>query len=58
MFSLSKDEAVDEMRRVVHVVDGWKEHFLECGVTVTDVDLYAEHIDRPFLADQRNEHRR
>jgi serine/threonine-protein kinase HipA len=57
MFSLSKDQAVAEMRHVVRVVDGWKEHFLGCGVTAGDIDLYAQHIDRPFLKDQRNENR-
>jgi serine/threonine-protein kinase HipA len=57
MFSLSKDEAVEEIRRVVRVVDGWKEHYAQCGVTSGDIDLYAEHIDRPFLKDQRDESR-
>jgi serine/threonine-protein kinase HipA len=57
MFSLSKDEAVEELRSVVRVVDGWKEHYAECGVTPGDIDLYAEHIDRPFLKDQRDENR-
>ena len=26
-----------------------------CGVTLGDIDLYAEQIDRPFLWDQRRE---
>jgi serine/threonine-protein kinase HipA len=55
MFSLTKDQAVEELRRVVRVVDTWKEHFAACGVTPGDIDLYAQHIDRPFLADQRSE---
>jgi serine/threonine-protein kinase HipA len=53
MFSLSQDEAAREIKRVVRVVNGWKKHFEECGVTSGDIDLYAEHIDRPFLKDQR-----
>jgi serine/threonine-protein kinase HipA len=57
MFSLSKDEAIAEMRGVVRVVDGWKEHFAGCGVTAGDIELYAEHIDRPFLREQRDENR-
>ena len=57
MFSLTKDEAVHEMRGVVRVVDGWKEHFAQCGVTVGDIDLYAQHIDRPFLKEQRDANR-
>jgi serine/threonine-protein kinase HipA len=45
------------MRAVVRVVDGWKDHFAQCGVTAADIDLYAGHIDRPFLRDQRDENR-
>jgi serine/threonine-protein kinase HipA len=55
MFSLTKDEAVREVRAVARVVDGWKEHFAQCGVTAGDIDLYAQHIDRPFLQEQRDE---
>ena len=57
MFSLTKDEAVKEMRGVVRVVDGWKDHFAQCGVTAGDIDLYAQHIDRPFLREQRDANR-
>jgi serine/threonine-protein kinase HipA len=45
------------MRSVVRVVDGWKDHFAQCGVTAGDIDLYAEHIDRPFLKEQRDANR-
>jgi serine/threonine-protein kinase HipA len=55
MFSLTKDEAVNEVRAVASVVDGWKEHFASNGVTAADIDLYAQHIDRPFLQEQRDE---
>jgi serine/threonine-protein kinase HipA len=58
MFSLTKDQAVNEVRAVAGVVDGWKEHFAQCGVTAGDIDLYAEHIDRPFLKEQRDAVRR
>jgi serine/threonine-protein kinase HipA len=57
MFSLTRDEAVNEVRAVVGVVDTWKNHFAQCGVTAGDIDLYAQHIDRPFLKDQRDENR-
>jgi serine/threonine-protein kinase HipA len=53
MFSLTKDGAAQEVQYVVRVVDGWKEHFSACGVTAADIELYAQHIDRPFLKDQR-----
>jgi serine/threonine-protein kinase HipA len=54
MFSLTRDQAVNEVRAVVTVVDGWRAHFAQCGVTAGDIDLYAEYIDRPFLKEQRD----
>jgi serine/threonine-protein kinase HipA len=57
MFSLTRTQAVDEVRAVAAVVDGWQEHFAQCGVTAGDIDLYAQHIDRPFLKEQRDEFR-
>jgi len=57
MFSLTRNEAVNEVRRVVEVVDGWKDHFAGCGVTASDIDLYAQYIDRPFLKEQRDANR-
>jgi serine/threonine-protein kinase HipA len=55
LFSLDRDEAVAEIRRVVLAVDRWKAHFASLGVTHGDIDIYAEHIDRAFLKDQRKE---
>jgi serine/threonine-protein kinase HipA len=55
LFSLQPNEALREARAVARVVDGWKEHFRQCGVTVGDVELLAEQIDRPFLLDQRKQ---
>jgi serine/threonine-protein kinase HipA len=55
MFSLTRSQAVNEVRAVAAVVDGWQEHFAQCGVTAGDIDLYAQHIDRPFLKEQRDE---
>lgn len=55
LFALKKNEAVRQVREVVAVVDGWRQHFAECGVTGGDIDLYAEQIDRPFLLEQRRE---
>lgn len=54
MFSLTKDQAVNAVKAVARIVDGWKEHFALCGVTTGDIDLYAEHLDRPFLKEQRD----
>ena len=55
MYGLTKNEAVKEAQAVARVIDGWKQHFAECGVTGGDIDLYAEQIDRSFLLDQRRE---
>jgi len=55
MFSLDKDDAVEEIRSVASVVGKWKAHFKSCGVTRGDIELYAEQIDRPFLRNQRSE---
>ncbi len=55
LFSLKRDEAVEQVARVARVVNQWKAHFAQCGVTAADIDAYAEQIDRPFLAQQRAE---
>lgn len=56
LFELGEKQAVAQVRRVACVVAGWRQHFAGCGVTRRDLDLLAEQIDRPFLADQRREH--
>ena len=55
LFALEPDAALREVRAVVRVVEGWKEHFRQCGVTASDVKLLAEQIDRPFLLEQRKD---
>ena len=55
MFGLNKNAAIQQVRAVVAVVNDWRNHFSECGVTRGDIELYAEQIDRPFLQDQRRE---
>ncbi len=54
-FSLKRDEAANEVHRVIDVIAAWKKHFASCGVSTSDIDQLAEQIDRPFLADQRKE---
>ncbi len=51
MFALDADQAVKEVRTVARVVDRWQQHFKRSGVTSSDIDVYAAHIDRPFLRD-------
>ena len=56
-FALEKREAVREVRRVVKVVDGWRDHFAAERVSRRDVEQLAEQLDRPFLETQRGEYR-
>jgi serine/threonine-protein kinase HipA len=56
LFELNEKQAAAQVRRVVRVVKAWREHFASLGVTRRDVELLAEQIDRPFLADQRRDH--
>jgi serine/threonine-protein kinase HipA len=53
LFALDRDAAINETNAVARVVEGWKDHFRATGVSATDIDLYAEQIDRPFLKEQR-----
>ena len=55
MFALDAGQAAKEVRTVARVVDRWQEHFKRIGVTRSDIDVHAAHIDRPFLKDQRKE---
>lgn len=52
-FGLTRAQARKEARRVARVVDGWQNHFRAHHVSASDIDALAEHIDRPFLVDQR-----
>ena len=52
-FGLKPDEVATQVRRVTKVVAGWKKHFAESGVSTADIDALAQHIDRPFLREQR-----
>jgi serine/threonine-protein kinase HipA len=54
LFSFDRRQAEREVRTVARVVAGWKEHFRKCGVAQGDIALYADQIDRPFLAEQRD----
>ncbi|HTV21547.1 MAG TPA: HipA domain-containing protein [Polyangiaceae bacterium] len=55
-FGLKRAAAQREIRTVAKVVAGWREHFASAGVTSSDIELLGEHIDRPFLREQREEY--
>ena len=52
-FGLRPAEAHEEVVRVAKVVDGWKRHFRQAGVSPHDVDRLAQFIDRDGLISQR-----
>ncbi|MBH1988725.1 MAG: HipA domain-containing protein [Myxococcaceae bacterium] len=52
-FGLTRSEAVSEVKRVVRVVNTWKEHFKNVGVSGRDIEQTAEQVERPFLIEQR-----
>ncbi len=54
-FGLKKDAAVETIRRVAGVVDGWQAFFQSLGVGKKDLDLLAQYIDGPNLEVQRAE---
>jgi serine/threonine-protein kinase HipA len=56
LFALDRKQAVAEIRGVARVLATWREHFKSQGVTRADIDFYAQHIDRAFLSEQRQEY--
>jgi serine/threonine-protein kinase HipA len=52
-FGLDRAAAQAELRSVAAVVAAWREHFASAGVSASDIEMLGEHIDRPFLSDQR-----
>jgi serine/threonine-protein kinase HipA len=53
-FGLTPVEAAAEVVRVVDVVNTWKLHFAEMGVSPRDIESLAQQIDGEFLLRQRN----
>jgi serine/threonine-protein kinase HipA len=52
-FGLTSAEAATEVVRVVEVVNAWKTHFAEVGVSPRDIDSLAQQIDGDYLLMQR-----
>ena len=50
---LASAEAATEVVRVIDVVNTWKEHFAQAGVTQRDIENLAERIDGDELLAQR-----
>lgn len=52
-FGLSHGEAASEVVRVIEVVNTWKAHFAEVGVSPRDIESLAQQIDGSYLLMQR-----
>lgn len=53
MFGLTDADAASEVEAVIEVVNTWKEHFKEAGVSDRDIEALAQTIDGPTLLTQR-----
>jgi serine/threonine-protein kinase HipA len=54
-FGLTSAQAHEQVRHVADTVSNWISHFAAAGVSTRDIDAFRQHIDRPFLRDQREE---
>ena len=52
-FGLTPAEAAAEVVRVVGVVNTWKLHFAQMGVSQRDIENLAQQIDGDYLLQQR-----
>lgn len=52
-FGIKRPRAIELIRQVVHVVDGWAAHFAQLGVAAADMELLRASIDRDALLRQR-----
>jgi len=52
-FGLTPSDAVNEIERVIDVVDGWQSHFRKTGVSERDIRTLADYIDSEPLLSQR-----
>jgi serine/threonine-protein kinase HipA len=53
LFGYTRAQAAVEVLRVIKVVDGWRKHFVACGVADADIESLAERIDGDQLLGQR-----
>jgi serine/threonine-protein kinase HipA len=52
-FGLTPGEAASEVLRVVAVVNTWKSHFAQLGVSPRDIESLGQQIDGDYLLRQR-----
>ena len=52
-FGLLPNEAAQEVARVIEVVDGWRTHLAQVGVSAADIEYLGQFIDSDELLAQR-----
>ena len=52
-FGLLPNEAAQEVARVIEVVDGWRTHLAQVGVSAADIEYLGQFIDGDELLAQR-----
>jgi serine/threonine-protein kinase HipA len=52
-FGLTPADAAADIMQVIVVVNTWREHFAQAGVSARDIETLAERIDGDNLKDQR-----
>lgn len=55
-FGIKRPRAIELVRQVARVVDGWEAHFARLGVCAADLALLRASIDRDALRLQRQAH--
>lgn len=53
LFGLTAAQAAQRIADVIRVVDGWKEHFAQLGVSAADIEALEMRLDRGPLGEQR-----
>lgn len=56
-FGFQADEAARQVEAVIDVVNTWKDHFRQAGVSLADIQSLAERIDGEELIKQRTDFR-
>jgi serine/threonine-protein kinase HipA len=54
-FGLRPGEAASDVAAIIDVVNGWREHFGQAGVSRRDIEVLAERIDGEALLAQRTD---
>jgi serine/threonine-protein kinase HipA len=52
-FDLTREEAENEIQKIIASIEGWKTHFKACGVTEKDIEELAAFIDSNALLHER-----